>query len=138
MGWIEDLAAEMPTAGLTLDNHMLYTIFIDVLLAEYEVEAGNLASGDSIDRDEIINGVEERHRRLSGNKKWDPTLAMQAMLCTPAAAAVTVAERKGGGNGREKGRRREQHERGSRGTNEDGGGSAAAAGSDGCSAEATS
>ena len=137
MGWIEDLAAEMPTAGLTLDNHMLYTIFIDVLLAEYEVEAGNLASGDSIDRDEIINGVEERHRRLSGNKKWDPTLAMQAMLCTPAAA-VTVAERKGGGNGREKGRRREQHERGSRGTNEDGGGSAAAAGSDGCSAEATS
>ena len=48
MGRIEDLAAEMSTAGLTLDDHMLYTIFIDALPAEYEVEARNLASRDSI------------------------------------------------------------------------------------------
>ena len=31
MGGIEDIVAEMRTAGLTLDDHMLYTIFIDVL-----------------------------------------------------------------------------------------------------------
>ena len=54
MGRIEDLAAEMRTAGLTLDDHMLYTIFIDALPAEYEVEARNLASRDSIGRDDII------------------------------------------------------------------------------------
>ena len=57
MGRIEDLAAEMRTAGLTLDDHMLYTIFIDALPAEYEVEARNLASRDSIGRDDIIKAV---------------------------------------------------------------------------------
>ena len=65
MGRIEDLAAEMRTAGLTLDVHMLYTIFIDALPAEYEVEARNLASRDSIGRDYIIKAVRERHHRLS-------------------------------------------------------------------------
>ena len=34
MGRIEDLAAEMRTAGMTVDDHMLYTIFIDALPAE--------------------------------------------------------------------------------------------------------
>ena len=48
VGRIEDLAAEMRTAGLALDNHMLYTIFIGAVPAEYEVEARNLASRDSI------------------------------------------------------------------------------------------
>ena len=38
MGRIEDLDAEMRTAGMTVDDHMLYTIFIDALPAEYEVE----------------------------------------------------------------------------------------------------
>ena len=47
MGTIEDLAAEMHTAGITLDDHMLYTIFIEPLSAEYEVEAMNLESCDS-------------------------------------------------------------------------------------------
>ena len=61
MGGIEDLAAEMRTARLTLDDHMLYIIFINVLPAEYEVEARSLASGDSIGRDEIIKAVRERH-----------------------------------------------------------------------------
>ena len=57
MGRIEDLSAEMRTAGLTLDDHMLYTIFIDALPAEYEVEARNLASRDSIGRGDIIKVV---------------------------------------------------------------------------------
>ena len=62
MGRIEDLAGEMRTAGLALDDHMLYyTIFIDALPAEYEVEARNLASRDSIGRDDIIKAVRERH-----------------------------------------------------------------------------
>ena len=46
MGRIEDLATETRTAGLTLDDRMLYTIFVDALPAEYEVEARNLASRD--------------------------------------------------------------------------------------------
>ena len=61
MGRIEDLAAEMRAAGLTLDDHTLYTIFIDALIAEYEVEAKNLAPRDSIGRNDIIKVVRERH-----------------------------------------------------------------------------
>ena len=34
MGRIECLAAEMRTAGLSLDDHMLYTIFIDTVTAK--------------------------------------------------------------------------------------------------------
>ena len=64
MGRIEDLAAKMRTAGMTLDDHMLYTIFIDALPAEHKVEARNLASRDSIDRDDIIKAIRERHNRL--------------------------------------------------------------------------
>ena len=44
MGRVEDLVAEIHTEGLTLDDRMLYTIFIDALHAEYEVEARHLAS----------------------------------------------------------------------------------------------
>ena len=69
MGGIEDLAAEMRTARLTLDDHMLYIIFINVLPAEYEVEARNLASRYSIGRADIIKAVRKRHHRLSGNRK---------------------------------------------------------------------
>ena len=69
MGRIEDLAAKTRTAGLTLDDHMLYTIFINALPAEYEVEARNLASSDTIGRDDITKSVRERHHRLSGNRK---------------------------------------------------------------------
>ena len=69
MGRIEDLAAEMRTAGMTLDDHMMYTIFIDALPAEYEVEARNLASRDSIGREDTIKVVRERHHRLSGSRK---------------------------------------------------------------------
>ena len=47
----------MRTLGLTLDAHMLYTIFIDALPAEYEVETRNLASRDSIGRDDIMKAV---------------------------------------------------------------------------------
>ena len=59
----------MRTAGATLDDHVLYTIFMDALPAEYEVEARNLASRDSISRDGIIRAVRERHHRRSGNRK---------------------------------------------------------------------
>ena len=69
MGRIEYLVAEMRTAGMTVDDRMLYTIFIDALPAEYEVETRNLASLDSIGRDDIIKAVRERHRRLSGRMK---------------------------------------------------------------------
>ena len=64
MGRIDGLAAEMRTAGLTLDDHMLHTIFLDALPAEYDVEARNLASRDSIGRDDIIKAARERHHRL--------------------------------------------------------------------------
>ena len=62
MGGIEDIAAEMRTAGFPLDDHILYTIFIHTLPAEYEVEARSLGSGDSIGRDDIITAVRERHQ----------------------------------------------------------------------------
>ena len=37
---IEDLAAENREGGLSLDDHMMYTIFIDELPAEREVRSG--------------------------------------------------------------------------------------------------
>ena len=152
MGRIEDLAAEMRTAGLTLDDHMLYTIFIDALPAEYEVEARNLASRDSIGRDDIIKAVRERHHRLSGNRKKGSNAgyAGHAMFAGGSGGGGSRGKGgggggrgkgggggghgKGGGHGNGKGGRRGQHGRGGKGTNEDGGGSAAAAGGDGSSA----
>ena len=38
MGRIEDLATGMGTARMSVDDHVLYTIFIDALPAEYEVK----------------------------------------------------------------------------------------------------
>ena len=35
MGGIEDLAAEIRTAGLSVDDRMLYIIFVDALPAEF-------------------------------------------------------------------------------------------------------
>ena len=87
MSSIEDLAAEVRTAGLTRDDHMLYTIFIAALPAKYEVEAKNLASRASIGRHDIIKAVRERHR-LSGNRKKRCDVAM---LYSPTTAAVMVA-----------------------------------------------
>ena len=57
MGRIEDLAAEMRTAGMILDDNMLYTIFLDALPSEYDIEVRNLASRDSVSREEIIKAV---------------------------------------------------------------------------------
>ena len=91
MGRIEDLAAEMRTSGLTLDDHMLYTIFIDALPAEYEVEARNLASRDIIGRDDIIKAVRERHHDFLETWRRGPTLPMLAMVCSPAVASTVVA-----------------------------------------------
>ncbi|CAN0586406.1 unnamed protein product, partial [Laminaria digitata] len=60
MGRIEDLAAEMRTASMILDGNMLYTIFLDALLSEYDIEVRNLASRDSVSREEIVKAVRER------------------------------------------------------------------------------
>ena len=144
MGRIEDLAAEMRTAGMTVDDHMLYTIFIDALPAEYEVEARNLASRDSIGRNGIIKAVRERHRRFSGRMKKGSNAghAGHAMFAGGGddgqrKGAGGGAHRKGGGRGKGKGGRRGRQGRGCKGTNEDGAGSAAATGGDGSSAKAT-
>ena len=144
MGRIEDLAGEMRTAGLALDDHMLYyTIFIDALPAEYEVEARNLASRDSIGRDDIIKAVRERHHRISGNRKKGSNAghAGHAMFAGGGGGGRGKddgggSHGKGGGHGNGKSGRRGQHGKGGKGTNEDGGGSAAAAGGDGSSAKA--
>ena len=69
MGRIEDFAAKKRPAGLSLDDHMLYTMSIDPLPTEYEVEAWNLASRDSIGHDNIFKTVRERHHRFPENKK---------------------------------------------------------------------
>ena len=93
MGRIEDLAAETRTAGMTLHDHMLYKIFMYALPAEYEVEARDLASRDSIGRDDIIKAVRGRHHHSLETGRRGPTQAMPAMLCLPAAAVVVVAEK---------------------------------------------
>ena len=125
----------MRTTGMTLDDHMLYTILIDALPAEYEVEVRNLASRDSVDRDDIIKAVRKRHHRLSGNRKkvFNAGHADHAMFAGEGGGD----RRKGGGggargkgedHGKGKGGRRGQQGRGGKATNEDGGGSAAADG----------
>ena len=138
MSRIEDLAA-----GMTLDDHMLWTIFIDALPAEYEVEARNLASRDSIGRDDIIKAVRERHHRRSGSRKKGSNVghAGHAMFAGGGGfgrrkEAGGGAHRKGGDRGKGNGGRRGRQGRGGKSTNEDGGGSAAAAGGDGSSAKA--
>ena len=147
MGWIEDLAAEMRTAGLTLDDHMLYTIFIDALPAEYEVEVKNLASRDKIGSDGIIKTAYERNHWLSGNRKkgCNAGLAVHATFASESGGGDGRGKGGGGGGGcgkggddggHGKGGRRGQQGRGGKGTNEDGGGSAAAAGGGGGSAKA--
>ena len=104
----------MRTAGLTLDDHMLYTIFIDALPAEYEVEVGNLASRDSIGRDDVIKAVGERHHRLSGSRKKGSNAghAGHAMFAVAAAAGGGGRGKGGGGDGRGKGGRGNGNERG--------------------------
>ena len=51
---VEDLATEMSSAGMSFHDHMRYTIFIDALSLEHEMEPRNLASRDSIGRDDIV------------------------------------------------------------------------------------
>ena len=143
MGRIEDLAVEMRTAGMSLDDHMLYAIFIDALPAEYEVEARNLASRDSIGRDYIIKAVRERHHRLSGSRKKGSNAghAGHAMFAGGGDGGhrkedIGDAHGKGGGRGKGKGGRWGRQGRGGNGTNEDGSGLATAAGGDGSSAKA--
>ena len=153
MGTIEDLTAEMGTAGLTLDDHMLYTIFIDALPSEYEVEARNLPSRDSIGRDDIIEAVRERCHRLSGNRKKGSNADHDGHAMFPGGGGSGSRRKgsgggsrgkdggsgghgKGGGRGKGKGGRRGQQGRGGKGTNEGGGGSVSAAGGDGSSAKA--
>ena len=95
MGRIEDLAAEMRRAGLTLNDHMLSTIFIDALPAEYEVETKNLTSRDGIGRDDITKTVRQWHHR-NRKKGSNAGHAGHAMFTGGG----------GGGGGRGKRRRR--------------------------------
>ena len=87
-----DLAAELRTAELTLDDHMLYTIFIDALRAKYEVEARSLylvtvwaAMTSSRLHESGTTDFLEAGRSV-------PTPAMPAMLCSPGAAVVAAEE----------------------------------------------
>ena len=143
MGKIEDIATEMRTAGMTLDDHMMHPTFIDAPLDEYEVGARNHAYRDSIGRDGIIKAVGERHHRLSGSRRKGSNAGHtgNAMFGGGGGGGRRAvpdggAHGKGGGRGKGKGGRRGQQGRCCKGTNEDGGGSAAAAGGDGSSAKA--
>ena len=123
---------------MTLDGHMPYTIFNDALPAEYEVEARNFASRDSIGRDDITKAVRERHHRLSGSRKkgFNAGHAAHAMFTGGGdgghrKGAGGGAHGKGGGRGKGRGGRRGRQGLGGKGTNEDGGDPSAAAGCDG-------
>lgn len=68
IGGTDDVAAEIRTAGLTLNDHNMYTVFSGgALPATYGVEARNLAYRDNSGREEIIKTIREQHDRLSGN-----------------------------------------------------------------------
>ena len=141
MGRIGDRTAEMRPAGLTFDDHMLYTIV--ALHAEYEAEARNLASRDSIGRDDIINVVQERRQRLSRNRneRFNARHAGHAMFADGGSGGRRKGcaggfHGNGGGRGEIKGEGRGQQGRGWRCTNEDGGGSSVASGGDGSSTKA--
>ena len=62
MDRVEYLGAEMRTAELVRDDHMLHIISIDTLPAKYEVGASKLAARDSTVRDDTIKAVRERHQ----------------------------------------------------------------------------
>lgn len=61
MGRIWDLAAEVSPASMALDDHTLYAMLTNALLAEHEVEARNLASRRNISRDEKIQAKREQY-----------------------------------------------------------------------------
>ena len=97
----------MRTTGLTLDDHMIYSLFSFALPAEYEVEAGNLAPRDSIGRHEITKAVRERHHPLYRNGKSGSNAghAGQAMYAGGGGGGDGGGRGKGGGSGRERGGR---------------------------------
>ena len=101
------------------------------------MEARNLASGDSIGRDDTNNAVRKLIRRLSGKRKKGSN-AGHASRAMYAGSDGGSGRGKSGDSRRQKGRRRGQHGRGVIGTNEGGGGSSTAARGDGSSAKATS
>ena len=89
---IEDLATKMRSAGMSFDDHMLYSIFIDALLLEYEVEPRNLASRDSIDHDDIVKAVDVEKDANEVGKA--PTRTMVAPLALkPPPRTVVVRSR---------------------------------------------
>ena len=128
----------MCTAGLTVDDHTMYTTLYDALSAEYEADARNLASRDSVGRDGIMKAVRERHHQLSGySKNWSnarhvihATFAGGGRGCRRNVGGGG-AHGKGGCRSKGKGRRGGQQGQGGNGTKESGGGSAATAGGDG-------
>ena len=86
-----DLAAEMRTAGLTLDDHMLYTSLWTICLPNTRWRQGiwhlvtvSAAMTSSRLYESGATDFLETGRRV-------PTLTMMAMLCSPAAAAVVAA-----------------------------------------------
>ena len=108
MGGTEDLAAEMRSAGLTLDDHMMYTIFIDALPAEYAVEARSLAYRDSIGLDNIIKAVRARHHRPSGNRKKGSNAGHDGGRAKGRGGG-DGGRGKGGNDGKGKGRKQGKH-----------------------------
>ena len=122
-------------------------------MAEYVLEERNLASRDSIGRDDIIKAVRQLHHRLSGNRKKGSNAGHHTHAMFSGGSGGGGRGKGGGGGGRGKsggggaygkvrgpgkvkGGRQRQQGRGGKGTNEDGGGSAAAAGGDGSSGKA--
>ena len=90
MGRIEDVAAEMRTAGMTHDDHMLYTTLMTLFLPKTKWRQGTLHL--------VIVSTAMTSSRLCENGTTDfletlrrgPILAMPAMLCSPAAAMVVT------------------------------------------------
>ena len=114
MGRIEDLAAEMHAAELTLDDHML-NLFYGCSACRIRGGARNLACRNSIGRDDMIEAVRERQRRCSENRKkgFNAGHADHAMFTSVGGGGRRKgggggAHGKGGGRGKGKGGRRGQ------------------------------
>ena len=92
MGRIEDLAAEIRTAGLTLDDHMLYTIFIALPNTRWRQGTFHVVTVSAVMTSSRL--FESGTTDFLETGREGPTLAMLAKLCTLVAAAAAGDEEK--------------------------------------------
>ena len=112
VGSIVDLTAEMRSAGLASNDHMLHTISINALPAVYEVEGRHLALRDIIGREEISSVVRGwSHRRSRNGKKGFHAYHAGHAMCASDGGGGGGRGKRGGHGQRERRTTRTAHTR---------------------------